>query len=92
MPVLLIDGGTPNLYLKAVFASDPFFAARRVPDGNVDYAGFNSLPIVVISDVKAISAGLAQQLKTYVAKGGTLVVFPAGDADLAKLSLVICNP
>ncbi|MGF7040746.1 BatA domain-containing protein [Mucilaginibacter lappiensis] len=84
MPVLLIDGGMPNPYLKAVFASDPFFAASRVPDGNVDYAGLNSLPIVVISDVKAISTGLAQQLKTYVAKGGTLVVFPSADADLAN--------
>jgi len=84
MPVLLIDGGTPNPYLKAVFASDPFFAARRVPDGNVDYAGLNSLPIVVISDVKAISTGLAQQLKNYVSKGGTLVVFPAADADLSN--------
>jgi hypothetical protein len=84
MPVLLIDGGIPNPYLKAVFASDPFFAASRVPDGNVDYAGFNSLPIVVMSDVKAISTGLAQQLKTYVAKGGKLVVFPSADADLAN--------
>jgi hypothetical protein len=84
MPILLIDGGIPNPYLKAVFASDPFFATSRVPDGNVDYAGLNSLPIVVISDVKAISTGLAQQLKTYVAKGGTLVVFPSADADLAN--------
>lgn len=84
MPVLLIDGGTVNPYLKAVFASDPFFAAQRVPDGNVDYAGLNSLPIVVISDVKSISTGLAQQLKNYVAKGGTLVVFPAADADLTN--------
>lgn len=84
MAVLLIDGGIPSPYLKAVFASDPFFAASRVPDGNVDYAGLNSLPIVVISDVKAISTGLAQQLKTYIAKGGTLVVFPSADADLAN--------
>jgi hypothetical protein len=84
MPVLLIDGGTPNPYLKAVFASDPFFAVQRVPDGNVDYGGLNSLPIVVISDVKTISTGLAQQLKTYVGKGGTLVVFPSADTDLAN--------
>jgi hypothetical protein len=84
MPVLLIDGGTPNPYLKAVFTADPFFTARRVPDGNVDYVSLSSLPIVVISDVKAISAGLAQQLKTYVAKGGTLVVFPSADADLVN--------
>ncbi len=82
MPVLLIDGGTASPYLKAVFASDPFFKAVRVPEGNVDYAALNTYPIIVISDIKAISTGLAQQLKTYAAKGGTLVVFPAGDADM----------
>jgi len=84
MPVLLIDAGTANPYLKAVFAADPFFKAQRVPDGNVDYAGLSTYPLIVISDVKAISTGLAQQLKIYVSKGGTLVVFPSGDADLAN--------
>jgi hypothetical protein len=84
MPVLLIDGGTANPYLKAVFASDAFFAANRVADGNVDYAALNSYPIVIVSDVKTIATGLAQQLRTYVTKGGTLVVFPSADADLAN--------
>ncbi|NNU33957.1 hypothetical protein HK413_06965 [Mucilaginibacter sp. S1162] len=84
MQVLLIDGGTFNPYLKAVFGTDQFFNARRVPDGNVDYAGLSTYPLIVISDVKTVSAGLSQQLKTYVSKGGTLVVFPAIDADLAS--------
>lgn len=84
MPVLLIDGGTPNPYLKAVFGSDNFFAVRRVADGGVNYAALNSYPVVFISDVKAIATGLAQQLKTYVAQGGSLVVFPAADADLVN--------
>ncbi len=84
MQVLLIDGGTFNPYLKAVFGTDQFFNARRVPDGNVDYAGLSTYPLIAISDIKAISAGLSQQLKTYVSKGGTLAVFPAIDADLAS--------
>jgi hypothetical protein len=84
MPVLLIDGGTPNPYLKAVFAADPFFKAQRTSDGNVDYAVLSSYPLIAISDIKAVSTGLAQQLKTYAAKGGTLVVFPPIDADLAN--------
>jgi hypothetical protein len=84
MQVLLIDGGTFNPYLKAVFGTDQFFNAHRVPDGNVDYVGLNTYPLIVISDVKAVSAGLSQQLKTYVNKGGTLAVFPAIDADLAS--------
>jgi hypothetical protein len=84
MPVLLIDGETPNPFLKAVFDTDPFFAAKRVDDGNVDYAGLNTYPLVILSDVKTISTGLAQQLRMYVSKGGTLMVFPSADADLAN--------
>jgi len=82
MPVLLIDDGTPNPYLKAVFAADAFFEVKDVPAGNVDYAGLGNYPIIVLSDVRSVSTGLAQQLKGYVQKGGSLVVFPAADADL----------
>jgi hypothetical protein len=84
LPVLLIKGDTANPFLKAVFDTDPFFAAKSVDDGNVDYAALGTYPLIVISDVKTISTGLAQQLKTYVSKGGTLMVFPATDADLAN--------
>jgi len=84
MPVLLIDGGTVNPFLKAVFDTDPFFSAKRTTDGNVDYAALDTYPLIVLSDIKAVSTGLAQQLKTYVAKGGTLAVFPSVDADLTN--------
>ncbi|RFZ84370.1 hypothetical protein DYU05_01720 [Mucilaginibacter terrenus] len=81
-PVLLVDGGMPNKYLNAVFSADPFFAVKREQDGNVDYASLNTYPLIVLSDIKSVSAGLAQQLKVYVSKGGTLMVFPAADADV----------
>jgi hypothetical protein len=84
MPVLLIDGSTPNTFLNAVFSADPFFKITRVPDGNVDYAALSTYPLIAISDVKTVSPGLAQQLKTYVSKGGILSVFPAVDADIAS--------
>ena len=84
MPVLLIDGGTPNPYLKAVFTTDAFFAAKRVAEGNVDYAALNTYPLIALSDVNAISTGLGQQLKTYVSKGGSLLVFPSVACDLSS--------
>jgi len=82
MPVLLIDDGTANPYLKAVFATDKFFEVRDVPAGNVDYSGLTRYPLIVLSDIRSVSAGLAQQLKTYVTKGGSLIVFPSADADV----------
>ena len=89
LPVLLIDDGTPNTYLKAVFAADAFFAVKDVPAGNVDYAGLSAYPLIVLSDIRSVSTGLSQQLKVYVQKGGTLVVFPAADADLASYSSLL---
>ncbi|OOQ61572.1 BatA domain-containing protein [Mucilaginibacter pedocola] len=80
LPVLLVDGGIANKYLGAVFNADKFFDVKRVQDGNVDYAALNTYPLIVLSDITEISAGLAQQLKTYVSKGGTLMVFPAAEA------------
>jgi hypothetical protein len=82
MPVLLINGGSVNPYLKAIFATDQFFNVSNAQDGNIDYAGLNKFPLIVLSDIKTISAGLAQQLKAYVDKGGSLVVFQAKDEDL----------
>ncbi|MBD1362760.1 BatA domain-containing protein [Mucilaginibacter sp. ZT4R22] len=82
LPVLLVDGGTPNRYLNAVFAADPFFSIKRTQDGNVDYAALSTYPLIVLSDIDNVSAGLAQQLKTYVNKGGTLMVFPSAEAEL----------
>lgn len=82
LPVLLIDGGITNPYLKAVFETDPFFAVKRIADGNVDYGALNNYPLIVLSDISTVSTGLAQQLKSYVNKGGTLVVFPAVASDV----------
>jgi hypothetical protein len=84
MPVLLVDGGAPNKYIQAVFNTDPFFNPQAVHYGNVDYSRLATYPLVVLSDIKAISTGLSQQLKTYVNKGGTLLVFPADAADIAS--------
>jgi len=84
LPVLLINGGIANPYLAAIFNTDKFFVANTVQDGNVDYAGLSKYPAIVVSDVKTVSPGLAQQLKVYVSKGGNLVFFPATDADMAN--------
>ncbi|WP_461451898.1 BatA domain-containing protein [Mucilaginibacter sp.] len=89
MPVLLVDDDKPNIYLQAVFASDKFFSVKDVPAGNVDYAGLSTYPVIVLSDIKTISGGLAQQLKVYIVKGGSLVVFPAVDADLNSYKLLL---
>jgi hypothetical protein len=50
----------------------------------VDYAGLNGYPIIILSDINTVSAGLGEALKTYVGKGGTVVVFPSTDVDVSS--------
>jgi hypothetical protein len=82
LPVLLVNGAQPNIYLQAAFKADTFFSLVSTTDGSVNYASLNTYPLVILSDIKSISAGLSQQLKAYVSRGGTLAVFPADGADL----------
>ncbi|MGI4728437.1 MAG: hypothetical protein ACRYGB_07685, partial [Janthinobacterium lividum] len=84
LPVLQIADQIPNKFISAVFASDAFFKADFSSAGNVNYAGLSKYPVIYFSDVKTVSAGLAQQLQAYVKQGGTLVVFPAAEADLTS--------
>jgi hypothetical protein len=84
MPILLVTADKPDVYLNAVFGSDPFFKIAQTTDGHVDYSSLQRYPLIVISNVKTISGGLAQQLKVYVQKGGTLAAFPSADADLTS--------
>lgn len=89
LPVLLINGGMANQFLKAVFATDQFFVTTNVQDGNVDYAALSNYPLIVLSDVKSVSPGLAQQLKSYVSKGGSLVVFQSADEDISAYKALL---
>jgi hypothetical protein len=84
LPVLLVNGAQPNMYLQAAFKADTFFSLVSTTDGSVNYASLNTYPLVILSDIKSISAGLSQQLKAYVSRGGTLAVFPADGADLTS--------
>ncbi len=89
LPVLLVHGDTTNKYLNAVFGTDGFFKPRTVAYGNVDYTSLNSYPLVILSDVKTISTGLAQQLRTYVQNGGNLTVFPSTVADAGSYKALL---
>ncbi|MGY0038091.1 hypothetical protein [Pedobacter sp. NJ-S-72] len=50
------------------------------------YAGFHNYNLIVLSGLKTPSSGLAQELKTYMKNGGTVVIFPDLDASPAVYS------
>lgn len=76
IPILIINGGSPNEYLNSVYRSDLFFNVSNVSSGNINYSGLNNFPFLVLNEVAEISDGLIQQLRQYVNKGGSLMIYP----------------
>lgn len=81
-PVLSINGPSAGNYIKALFATDNYYKLTENPENNVNYTGFANYGLIVLNGLKNPSSGLAQQLKTYLNAGGSVVLFPDLDVDI----------
>ncbi|WP_316821397.1 BatA domain-containing protein [Pedobacter gandavensis] len=80
MKVLSISGDPTQQFLKSLFAADPYFKLTEMTEANIKYSSFPEYSLIVLNGLKQPSSGLAQQLKSFVQKGGSLVIFPDLDA------------
>jgi preprotein translocase subunit SecG len=80
--VLSINGSNAGNYIKALFAADSYYKLTENAESNVNYSNFANYGLIVLNGLKSPSTGLAQQLKTYLNAGGTVVLFPDLDADI----------
>lgn len=83
MKVLNISGDPSQKFIKSLFAADPYFKLSEMPEANIKYSSFPDYSLIVLSGLKQPSSGLAQQLKSYVKNGGSVVIFPDLDANAA---------
>ncbi|WP_406825962.1 BatA domain-containing protein [Pedobacter sp. KACC 23697] len=81
-PVLSINGPNAGHYIKALFAADSYYQLAENAESNVNYSNFTNYGLIVLNGLKNPSTGLAQQLKTYLNAGGTVLIFPDLDADI----------
>jgi hypothetical protein len=79
--VLSINGQQGGKYIKALFGADAYFKLTEMPEANINYSALQNYSLIVLNGLKNPSSGLAQELKSYVANGGSVVVFPDLDAD-----------
>jgi len=81
-PVLSINGSNAGNYIKALFAADSYYKLAENAESNISYSNFASYGLIVLNGLKNPSTGLAQQLRTYLNAGGTVVLFPDLDSDI----------
>ncbi len=82
IPVMCIrSSGSSSASVASVF-SDSLFRYTESEEGKLDYSALKSNSLIVLSELKTISSGLAQELSRFVNNGGSLVVFPHPESDL----------
>lgn len=68
-------------YLQGLFNNDSLFTYYSQTDQSVDFSYFNKSNLIVVNGLQTISSGLSQELKKYISAGGSVLVFPASNAD-----------
>jgi hypothetical protein len=81
--VLAINGGNENRFLNALFAQDSSVRLTNMNEKSLDYGRLPQFDLIILNEIPGISTGLAEEIKRYVTNGGTILMLPAPNADLA---------
>lgn len=87
IPVLCINGSGSDAEssgLNKLFGFDSLFVFANTFENKMDYSLLNKNKLVILNELKTISSGLGQELKRFIEKGGSLVVFPNKEAELTS--------
>ena len=88
IPVLCINfSGADNTksespYLNMLFGSDSLFSLKNSFENKLDYSLLSSYTLIILNELKTISSGLAEELKRFLSKGGSVLVFPNAESNL----------
>ena len=84
--ILSINGDKVGKYVEALFNADSYFKLTSVSENNINYSSLSNYSLIVLNGLSQPSTGLAQELKTYVTNGGSVVVFPSTTVDMNTYS------
>lgn len=91
MQVICINKAAESPYLKAMFGGNAFFDLKNQNISRLDYSLFSNGQLIILNELTVISSGLAEELKKFVLKGGSLVVFPDSVPDMSSYQTFLQN-
>lgn len=86
IPVLAINSKDENLYLNSVFKLDSVISLMQASAAKTDYSSFSDFRLIILNDLKTVSSGAIQEFTRFVTQGGSLLIFPALDADITSVN------
>lgn len=84
LPMLVISGREENPFLRRMFAADSLVSYHQSSSSQVNYSGIENHRFIVVDEFHSISSGMAQTLREFMSRGGSLLLVPAADAELSS--------
>ncbi len=88
LKLLNIRGDSAERYIQSLFSTEAYFKLTEMPESNIRYAAFSDFNLIILDGLKEPSSGLAQQLRSYIENGGSVVIFPNLDAEAMYTSFL----
>lgn len=79
--VAAIHEKTPNKFLEALYGMDSIFSFTEMNVNAIDYAELKNNSLIILSEINAISSGLADELEKYMQNGGSVLVLPSKEME-----------
>lgn len=68
-----------NERISAVFMTDSSFIYQASSINQIDYSQFAQQDLIILDELKKLSSGLVEEIKSYVFSGGSLLLIPSND-------------
>jgi hypothetical protein len=91
--LLSISEGQAEKYLPALVKGIPYFSLDQQNVNQIQYQTFGKYDLIILQDVRSLSSGLANELSSFIDKGGKVLVFPHAQADISSYNqfLKLCG-
>ena len=89
MRVLALYGDRPDDHLRRLFGHDSLVSYSDSPPAKADLSQADDMDFISLTSLSSIPSGLSQALVEYVRKGGTLLLAPPADCDIASYNLLL---
>ena len=87
--VMAVNEENESSYLNSIFGRDNFFVFNNVLEKQIDYSSFSNQKLIILNELKTISSGLSQELKRFIDKGGSVLIFPNSETDTSSYRIFL---
>lgn len=81
--ILSINERADNQYIRRLFGNDSLIAYHSCTANAAGYEDFSQYDLIVVNEVVTLQSGLAENLRTFAENGGTVLLLPNKEMDLA---------